>query len=108
MPGISLMSVEREARNELRDRWNEYREDFDAGCEGDVIHEVADGHVPCYTSQLLELANDDNSLATDEPELCPAFDGTATPVNIIAANVYEKLTAALWDEWREIEDGDDD
>ncbi len=108
MPGTTLTSVEREARDELRDRWNEYREDFDGGCESDVIHEIADSCVPVYTSQLLELANGDNCLATDEPELGPAFDGSPTPVNIIAANVYERLTAVLWDEWREIEDGDDD
>src|SRR2546425_442882 len=103
MPGMTLTSLEREARDELRDRWTNYRDDFAGNCESDVIHEIADSCVPVYTSQLLELANDDNGLATDEPELGPAFDGTPTPVNIIAANVYERLTAALWDEWREIE-----
>jgi len=100
---MTLTAVEQEARDELRDRWTNYREDFAAGCESDVIHEIADSCVPVYTSQLLELANEDNGLATEEPELGPAFDGTPTPVNIIAANIYERLTAALWDALREFE-----
>ena len=71
----------------------------------DVIHEIADGSVPVYTSDLLELASQDNNLATDVPELGPAFDGEPTPVNIIAANVFEAIEQGLWEEWREIEEG---
>jgi len=67
---------------------------------GDVIHEIADGWTPLYTSDLMELAADNIRLATDEPELGPAFDGNPTPVNIVAANVYEALTAAGWQEWQ--------
>ena len=103
MPRTTITALESDARDELRDRWTNYREDFAGGCESGVIHEVADSMVPVYTSQLLELANEDNGLATDEPELGPAFDGAPTPVNVIAANVYERLTAVLWDAWREIE-----
>src|SRR5438874_7765732 len=103
MPGTTLTSVEREARDELRDRWTNYRDDFDGGCESDVIHEIADSCVPVYTSTLLELAAGDNGLATDTPELGPAFDGEPTPVNVIAANVYERLTEVLWEEWRELD-----
>ena len=33
----------------------------------------------------------------------PAFDGSPTPVNIIAANVYERLTADLFEEFERIE-----
>lgn len=91
MPDTSLIALEKLAAEELQDRWTNYREDFAGGCESDVIHEIADSCVPVYTSQLLELANGDNCLATDEPEIGPAFDGTPTPVNIIAANVYERL-----------------
>jgi hypothetical protein len=103
MARTTLTALESDARDELRDRWTSYREDFAGGSESDVIHEVADAMVPCYTSDLLALANDDNGLATDEPELGPAFDGAPTPVNVIAANVYERLTAALWNAWREFE-----
>lgn len=106
MPSTTLTALEAMAKDELRDRFTNYRDEFAAGCESDVIHEIADSSVPVYTGELLELANDDNTLATDEPELGPAFDGTPTPVNIIAANVYERLTAALWDAWREFDEED--
>src|SRR5262245_49318760 len=108
MPGTTLSGLERDARDELRERWTNHRDDFDSGCESNVIHEIADSCTPIYTSQLLELANADNSLATDEPEIGPAFDGSPTPVNIIAANLYERLCNVLWEEWREIEASDDE
>ena len=79
------------------------RENLDEAVEygiseiGDTIHELADGLVPVYAHDLMSLAAENISLATDEPELGPAFDGSPTPVNIVAANVYEWLTAQLWD-----------
>jgi len=88
----------------LRDRWHNYRDEFGPRAKPhDVIHEIADGSVPVYTSVLLELACEENSLATDTPELGPAFDGSPSPTNIIAANVYEAVEAALWDEWQQIQ-----
>ena len=69
----------------------------------DTIHEIADSSVPVYTYDLLQLAGDNLNLAVDTPDLGPAFDGSPTPVNIIAANVYEYITAALWENWNEIE-----
>ena len=69
----------------------------------DTIHELADGLVPVYTHDLMSLAAENISLATDEPELGPAFGGEPTPVNIVAANVYEWLTAQLWDYANELE-----
>lgn len=67
----------------------------------DIIHEVADGQVPIYTYDLMTLAADHIELAVTEPELGPAFDGSPTPVNIIAANVYERITEALWERWQD-------
>lgn len=101
MPRVNLTDVIEQARGDLRDRWENYRDEF--GPSGDephdVIHEIADSSVPVYTSDLLALANENNALATDEPELGPAFDGMSTPVNIIAANVYEAVEAALCEAW---------
>jgi len=78
----------------------------------DLIFETADSSVPIYTSDLLECASDDLYLATEEPELGPAsgsnFDGSNSPVNIIAANVFEALESDLWDYWRELESDDSD
>jgi|GEM_PF-3341164 len=93
------------ARAELRERWAGYRDDFGPRHDEphDLIHEIADGCVPVYTSQLLSLAAGCNELATATPELGPAFDGAPTPVNIIAANVFEAIEAALWDEWEALQ-----
>ena len=97
-----LSEILRNAEDELTNRWENYRDEFYQGEPHDVIAEIADSSVPVYYSDLLELANEDNSLATDEPEIGPAFDGSPTPVNIIAANVYEAITAHLWEAWRDL------
>ena len=63
----------------------------------DIIHEIADGCVPVYTADILNCALEDLGLATDEPEIGPAFDGCATAVNLIAANIYEKICNHLYE-----------
>lgn len=88
-------------------------EELEQGIEiSDMIFETADSMVPVYYSELLDLAADNNNLATDEPELGPAsgcnFDGTNSPINIIAANVFEALESYLWHCWQELESDDSD
>lgn len=104
MSGIHLSDVIADALAELRDRWTNYPDEFGARRDEphDVIHEIADGTVPVYPSDLLALACEDVALATDSPELGPAFDGEPTPVNIIAANVFEAIETALWSEWNSL------
>jgi hypothetical protein len=103
---MTLYALERDAIAELR----EWREDHPHEEPHDAIHEIADSSVPVYTGDLLRLAAENIALATDEPEVGPAFDGSPMPVNIIAANVYEHLERALWDAWQTMEDeeADDD
>lgn len=96
-----LNTLRKDVIEELKDRAIEYPDNFEGGCEGDVIFEIADNNVPIHTHDLLTLACDNLSLATDEPELGPAFDGSPTPVNIIAANVYEWITGVLWEAWED-------
>ena len=105
---ITIHDLECEACEELDDyiknnAWNkdETRSFLDE--PHDTIHEIADSSVPIHTSDLMELAARDNNLALNEPELGPAFDGSATPVNIIAANVFEAIEAALWDHVRDLQ-----
>jgi len=78
----------------------------------DQIFEIADSSVPVYTGDLLRLAAENLHLATEEPELGPAngsnFDGTPSPVNIIAANVFEHIEQALWGAWQEMLDEEED
>jgi len=69
-----------------------------------TLHEIVDGSVPTYTGDLLEAARQDNYLATNEPDIGPAFDGSPTPVNIIAANFYEAVDQALWTEIARLKD----
>ena len=99
-------------RGLIRDAVEEFREwakdNPDETEPHDAIHEIADSTVPCYNSDLLDLAADDNNIALSEPECGPAFDGTPTPINIIAANVYDAIGEALWEEWRTIEQGRED
>ena len=71
--------------------------DLESNDLSDIIHEIADSTVPVYTSDLLDCASRDNALAVDVPELGPVFDGSPNPVNIIAANIYERILDALWD-----------
>ena len=89
-----------DARKELRDR---IKEDPIEDEPHDVIHEIADGSVPIYAYDIIQAAAEDVRLATAEPEIGPAFDGTPTPTNIIAANIFEAIEAALWDEWEDIQ-----
>ncbi len=63
----------------------------------DIIFEVADSNVPIYTSDLLDVASNDNWVATNKPGLGPAFDGKPTPTNIIAANIFEGIEENLLD-----------
>ena len=56
----------------------------------DSAHDVADSNTPIYTADLLRVALDDISIATDVPEvLC--YDGKPTVVNILSAVIYERI-----------------
>jgi hypothetical protein len=70
----------------------------------DRIFEIADSHVPVYNSDIIQCAADNISLAVDEPELGPAFDGSPTPINIIAANIFEYIEAELWEYYNDHKD----
>lgn len=93
-----LNQAEESLKEDYMRHWDdEEMEDF-LDDPGDTIHEIADSNVPVYTYDLMMLAAGDLCLATEDPELGPAFDGSPTPVNIIAANVYERITEHLY-EW---------
>ncbi|HOF89042.1 MAG TPA: hypothetical protein PLZ36_13210 [Armatimonadota bacterium] len=101
---MTLYELEREAIAELR-AWREDNPDEEPH---DIIAEIADTSTPVYSGDLLRLAAENLQLATNEPELEPAFDGSPTPVNVIAANVFEAIEQALWDAWQTMEDEDDE
>ena len=88
------------AIEELKERLQDSPDDD----EGDLIHEIADSHVPIYNYNILQMAAENLSLAVDEPELGPAFDGSPTPINIIAANIFEAIEQELWDKLEDIKE----
>ena len=56
----------------------------------DSAHDVADSNTPIYTADLLRVALDDISIASDVPEvLC--YDGKPTVINILSAVIYERI-----------------
>ena len=78
------------------------RERIEDGEDEDCIAEIADNHTPVYNWDILNLASENNFLATNEPELGPAFDGKATPINIIAANIYEAISNHLYANYEDV------
>ena len=88
------------AVKELKERLQE-DPDYD---EGDLIHEIADSNTPIYNSDILQMAAENMFLALNEPDIGPAFDGSPTPINIIAANIYEAIEQELWDKLEDIKE----
>ena len=88
----NLREMKEDALAELKDSLRDYPDND----EHDTIWEIADSSVPVYTSDILQLAADNVSLAVAEQDIGTAFDGSPTPVNIIAANIYEEIAQELW------------
>jgi hypothetical protein len=95
-----MYDLEKGIRQELRDEADEL---FAEQYPDDRITEMVDGSVPVYTSTLMAIAAADPYLATEVPEIL-AFDGTPTPVNAVAGNVYQRLMAAAQEEWKAMTD----
>ena len=85
-----------EYHNEAEDWEDTLDEVANFECQ-DWIHEIADSSVPVYTYNIMECAMEDMALATDVPEIGPAFDGSQTAANIVAANIYERVCNHLYE-----------
>ena len=106
----TLYDIVESAKSDLQERVDD-QDSFtdrisylDGNDVGDDISEIADSAVPTYTSDIMEVAADDITMATTEPDIGPAFDGSPTPNNIIAANIYEAVTQALYEEATRLKD----
>ena len=96
----------RELVNKAIGKLREWHEDNPENTEPqNTIFEIAYSRVPVNFHELLRLAGENIALATDS-EYGPAngcnFDGTLSPVNLIAGNVIEHIEQALWDAWNEM------
>jgi len=65
--------------------------DFDGG-----ITEMVDSSVPIHYYDLMKLATL-TEIYHHENELTPAFDGTMTPINVVATAIYEVLEERAWE-----------
>lgn len=101
-----LDDIIKDAIEELED-WHRHNPGIDPDYDG-TLHEIADSSVPVYNSHLLDIAAENNDVALREPEIGPAFDGSPTPINIIAANIYELIEYALAERWEEIQREEED
>lgn len=68
-----------------------------------TITEIVDGGVPIYNHDIMEVAQD-SEIWTHENDLPPAFDGTPTPINVLATSIYEVLQETAWEQVREFVD----
>ena len=74
----------------------------------DLVFEIADSNTPIYYSDLMDVASSDYDMILTEPSIGPAFDGEPTPINIIAANIYEAICADLFQYWEQLQDERED
>jgi len=86
-----LQQIITSAKEELRENFHEHE------FPEDLVHEVADSHVPIYSHDLMTLGSDPQ-IFFHENELPPAFDGQPTLNNIVATAVYELISEALYEE----------
>lgn len=92
-----------ELKKSVRDTVHETEWDEYEGEEPDLIHEIVDGAIPIHYDTLLELAEEETDLATEEPEIY-AFDGKKNAVNSIAGNLFQLLKEVAWEEYNSLSD----
>ena len=98
------MSEYQEMLNSAVEELKERLQDSPNDDESDIISEIADSHTPIYYYDILQMAAENMFLALNEPDIGPAFDGSPTPINIIAANIYEAIEQELWDKLEDIKE----
>lgn len=96
---MRLKDVIDHVEEEVADRFVDIKDD---DCYSDTLHEIADGAVPIYNIDIMEVASNDNDIMRGVPECGPAFDGEATPLNVAAANIYEAASNAAHAKFNEL------
>ncbi len=70
----------------------------------DSIHECADGGVPVYTADIIDVFRSDSDLWYEKPS--SGFEGCESVTAAMSLLIYEAITAALYEYANELE-GDD-
>lgn len=104
-PEQYLEELKESIEEQVKDSINEFIEENE-GCTRDKINdsidydgrvtEIVDGAVPIHYYDLTRLATL-SEIYHHENELPPAFDGSATPINVIACAIYEVLMEIAWE-----------
>jgi hypothetical protein len=79
---------------------SEYR--LNGGDCHDIASEIADSHTPHYTRDLMLVAANNIVLAGAAPDFGPAFDGSNTASNIVAANIYDAIQQTILEECEDV------
>lgn len=80
------------ATGEVLDRIQWLYDNEETDYLSDLLHEVADSHVPVYTNDIIELAKEDFELVLAVSELCQS---DATPLQQITCNIYDHINDFL-------------
>ena len=95
----TLHSLKEEIESQVRD---EARELFEGAYPEDRLHEMADGTVPVYNSDLADVLASDCQVATmDDPGLSEGVDDL---YRMIAISIYEKLVQHAHSYWDTLKD----
>jgi hypothetical protein len=106
----TLDSILADAREELRDRYENYRDEFHQGDPHDVIHEIADSSVPIYYSDIFAVIADLPGYDLSDPGIA---EGVTDLSKLAQIHIYDAISMHLFESWDEIkraagDDEDDD
>ena len=93
----TMYELEEEVRGEVRDRIEDL---LNSRYPNDILNEIADGFVPIYNRDRVELLLDDMSLSeVDDPGL---IEGVTDIYQILGVSIYEKLIQIAHKEFENI------
>lgn len=112
-PESKLRALKQEVEEAVREAIDQYIKDHPDESRSNVedrinddgtITEIYDSSVPIYNGEIMDLGSLPE-VFNHENELGPAFDGSPTPVNIVAGSLYEILEETAFEETRNYLDG---
>ena len=99
---VTMDSLIADAEKQFEERWADEAADEDEAIAheraGDLIFEIADSAVPCYTAGLLEVAGSDLGLMFEETD-----GDESTPSDLLQRLIFNRVYEALWAKHEELE-----
>jgi hypothetical protein len=88
-----------DARQELREAWENDRDSFYQGEPHDVIHEIADSSVPIYYSDIFAVLADLPGYELSDPGIA---EGVTDLSKLAQIHIYDAVSMDLFESWEEI------